>query len=58
VTDRIDRSLTLLWGVLGAGLIIKPAGYIGWQDIALWVTVAWLATMMGLWYLRSAASRA
>ena len=57
MTDRLDRSLTLLWGVLGAGLLLKPSGYLGWTDIALWLAVAWLAVMLGLCYLRANSRR-
>lgn len=58
MTDGIDRTLTLLWAVLGAGVVLKPAGYVGWQDLALWAGLAWLAAMFGLCYLRAAAGRA
>ena len=57
MTDRIDRSLTLLWAVLGGGLVLKPAGYVGWADLALWGGVAWLAVMVGLCYLRRGTRR-
>jgi hypothetical protein len=56
MADRIDRTLTLLWAALGAGVILKPAGYVGWQDLALWAGLAWLATMFGLYYLRLSAA--
>jgi hypothetical protein len=57
VTDRIDRSLMLLWAVLGAGVFLKPSGYVGWADLALWGAVGWVAVMVGLCYLRTNGRR-
>jgi len=53
VADRIDRSLTLLWAVLGAAVFLKPSGYMGWANLALWITVAWVVVLVGLCYLRA-----
>lgn len=58
MTDRIDQSLTMLWAVLGTGVILKPTGYVGWTDLALWCTASWLVALGGLCYLRLSATRA
>ena len=58
VTDKIDQSLSILWAVLGAGVFLKPSGYLGWTDIALWTAGAWLVVMLGIWYLRASTARA
>lgn len=57
MTDRIDRSLTLVWAVLGAAVFLAPRGYMSWTDLALWAGVAWLAVMVGLCYLRMTGRR-
>lgn len=58
MTDRIDQSVTTLWALFGAGVVLKPTGYLGWTDLALWAAAAWFVALVGLYYLRSVASRA
>ena len=58
MTDRLDKWLTISWTLLGAAVLLKPSGYMGWTDIALWMTAAWLVVLVGLWYLRYTKSRA
>jgi hypothetical protein len=57
LTDRIDKMLTVAWGVLGGVLLLKPAGYVGWTDLALWTGAAWLVVLLGMWYLSAAKAR-
>lgn len=57
MTDRLDRSITVLWAVMGAAVVLKPRGYLGWTDFTLWIAAAWLVALLGLCYLRSATSR-
>ena len=57
MADRIDQTLTVLWAVLGAGVILKPSGYVSWTDLALWAAASWLAALAGLCYLKTVASR-
>lgn len=58
MTDRIDRTLTLLWAVMGVAIVLKPEGYLGWTDLTLWILAAWLVACVGLCYLRSVNGRA
>jgi hypothetical protein len=58
VTDKIDQSLSMLWAVLGAGVVLKPSGYLGWNDMALWIAGSWMVAMLGIWYLRATTARA
>ena len=57
MTDRFDRFLTTAWALAGAAVFLKPSGYMGWTDLALWMTAAWLVVLLGLWYLRFAKHR-
>ncbi|MGC1272271.1 MAG: hypothetical protein WBC44_01085 [Planctomycetaceae bacterium] len=58
MTDRLDKWLTIAWLLLGAAVLLKPSGYMGWTDVALWMAAAWLVVLVGLWYLRYTKSRA
>jgi hypothetical protein len=58
MTDRIDQTVTTLWALFGAGVVLKPSGYLGWTDLALWGAAAWFVALVGLYYLRAATSRA
>ena len=57
MTDAIDRSLGVVWAVLGAGVVLKPSGYVGWTDLALWTSAAWLVVIVGMCYMRMAPNR-
>lgn len=57
MADRIDRSLTLGWAVLGAGVFLAPRGYMSQTDLAVCGGLAWLAVMFGLCYLRARGRR-
>ena len=58
MTDRIDQALSMSWAVLGVGVILRPSGYLGWTDLALWIGAAWMVVMLGIWYLRAVNARA
>lgn len=49
--DRLDRMLTIVWTVLGTGLFLRPTGWVGWTDLALWAAAVWMVSLAGLWYL-------
>ena len=49
--DRVDNTFTWLWAVLGLGLILKPAGWVGGTDLVLGGGTVWLISLLGLCYL-------
>ena len=58
IIDRLDKVLTILWAAVGVGWVLKPSGYLGWTDTALWLAAAWMVVLIGMWYLSATKSRA